>query len=84
MRVPAAAPVLVTAGGTGGHLFPAEALATALAERGTTPQRLFLSLAGAHGLTTRAVPHFGSPDILKTRAAKQAMNLVRLALLEMT
>ncbi|MFY9693553.1 MAG: undecaprenyldiphospho-muramoylpentapeptide beta-N-acetylglucosaminyltransferase [Xanthobacteraceae bacterium] len=30
----AAAPVLVTAGGTGGHLFPAEALATALAERG--------------------------------------------------
>ncbi len=28
------APVLVTAGGTGGHLFPAEALATVLAARG--------------------------------------------------
>ncbi len=34
MAARAAAPVLVTAGGTGGHLFPAEALATALAERG--------------------------------------------------
>jgi len=30
----AAAPVLVAAGGTGGHLFPAEALAAALARRG--------------------------------------------------
>ena len=34
MAAPAARPVLVTAGGTGGHLFPAEALATALAARG--------------------------------------------------
>ena len=30
----AAAPVLLAAGGTGGHLFPAEALASALARRG--------------------------------------------------
>ena len=36
MHGPGLAPVLVAAGGTGGHLFPAEALAAALLKRGIT------------------------------------------------
>src|ERR1700760_1827403 len=34
MRGPAVRPIVIAAGGTGGHFFPAEALATELVERG--------------------------------------------------
>ncbi|MBI2824734.1 MAG: CinA family nicotinamide mononucleotide deamidase-related protein [Planctomycetia bacterium] len=47
-----------------------------------TPQRLFLALASADEVVVRSAPHFGSPDFLTTRAAKQALNLLRLALLD--
>jgi len=43
------APVLVAAGGTGGHLFPAEALAAALGKRGVT----------VHLVTDRRAARFG-------------------------
>jgi len=50
--------------------------------RAQTPERLYLALATADDVIVRSAPHFGSPDILTTRAAKQALNLVRLVLLE--
>jgi UDP-N-acetylglucosamine--N-acetylmuramyl-(pentapeptide) pyrophosphoryl-undecaprenol N-acetylglucosamine transferase len=34
MRAPAVHPIVIAAGGTGGHFFPAEALATELIARG--------------------------------------------------
>jgi UDP-N-acetylglucosamine--N-acetylmuramyl-(pentapeptide) pyrophosphoryl-undecaprenol N-acetylglucosamine transferase len=48
--VPGLAPVLVAAGGTGGHLFPAEALAAALAKRGIA----------VHLVTDRRAASYGS------------------------
>ena len=50
--------------------------------RDDQPQRLFVALASDQGVAVRSAPHFGHPEILKTRAAKQALNLVRLTLLE--
>jgi len=50
MLDPGAAPVLVAAGGTGGHLFPAEALAAALTKRGIA----------VHLATDRRAARFGA------------------------
>ncbi|WP_254507876.1 CinA family nicotinamide mononucleotide deamidase-related protein [Anatilimnocola floriformis] len=44
-------------------------------------QNLQIAIAGPPGVVTREIPYTGHPDILKPRAAKQALNLVRLAIL---
>ena len=65
MPAPVAGPMLVTAGGTGGHLFPAEALATVLAERGIA----------VHLATDRRAARFGGAF------AEQAIHVVTSATL---
>jgi nicotinamide-nucleotide amidase len=52
-----------------------------LTPRGTEPQRFFIALADRNGVTVRSAPHFGHAEILKVRASKQALNMLRLALL---
>jgi len=44
-------------------------------------QRAHFALATPHGVLVRSAPHAGHPSILQQRAARQALNLVRLALL---
>jgi nicotinamide-nucleotide amidase len=43
--------------------------------------RVFFALATPAGTIVRSTPHAGHPSILKARAARQGLNLVRLALL---
>lgn len=49
--------VLILAGGTGGHIFPALAVAGALREQGLTP----CWMGAAHGMEERIVPTHGIP-----------------------
>jgi UDP-N-acetylglucosamine--N-acetylmuramyl-(pentapeptide) pyrophosphoryl-undecaprenol N-acetylglucosamine transferase len=73
--------VLVAAGGTGGHLFPAEALAVALSRRGVTVDLVTDERAGRYGdfpgRTTRIVPSatFAGPNPF--RLAVAAIKLCR-------
>ena len=76
--------VLVAAGGTGGHLFPAEALAVALSQRGVTVDLVTDERASRYGefpgRTTRIVPSatFAGPNPLRLLGA--AIKLGRGAL----
>jgi nicotinamide-nucleotide amidase len=44
-------------------------------------ENLLVAIAGAPGVVVREIPFTGHPDILLPRAAKQALNLLRLAIL---
>jgi nicotinamide-nucleotide amidase len=45
------------------------------------PLLLWFAVAGPNGATVKSSPYAGHPDILKMRGGKQALNLLRLALL---
>lgn len=45
------------------------------------PGNVQIAIAGPEGVLTREIPFTGHPDILKPRAAKQALNFLRLSML---
>ena len=47
----------------------------------TTPGTVYFGLADKRGVTVKSTPYWGHPDILKTRCAKHALNVLRLSLL---
>jgi nicotinamide mononucleotide (NMN) deamidase PncC len=46
------------------------------------PKPLFLALATAEGTTAKSTPFAAHPALLKVLAAKQALNMVRLAMMK--
>jgi hypothetical protein len=46
------------------------------------PKPIFFALAGPSGVRVKSAPYAAHPDLLRILTAKQAMNLVRLAMLE--
>jgi UDP-N-acetylglucosamine--N-acetylmuramyl-(pentapeptide) pyrophosphoryl-undecaprenol N-acetylglucosamine transferase len=71
-----APPVLIAAGGTGGHLFPGIAVAEELVRR--DPSRPVVFVGTARGLETRLVPRAGYPLELLPILPLNAVGLVRL------
>ena len=66
---------------TGADLALAVSALPVIDRAGTDSPRVFFALAAADGVTVRSAPYFGDPSILKPRTVKQALNLVRLVLL---
>lgn len=67
--------ILIMAGGTGGHIFPGLALATALRARGDSVHWM----GGAHGLEARLVPEAGLPLLtLPVRGLRGQRGMARL------
>jgi UDP-N-acetylglucosamine--N-acetylmuramyl-(pentapeptide) pyrophosphoryl-undecaprenol N-acetylglucosamine transferase len=86
MEAPGRSPVLVAAGGTGGHLFPAEALAAVLAER-SVPVHLATDRRAARysGVVSEDAIHVISSATLRGRnpiAISRTASLLGLGLLQ--
>ncbi|WP_137937737.1 undecaprenyldiphospho-muramoylpentapeptide beta-N-acetylglucosaminyltransferase [Chitinivorax sp. B] len=69
--------ILIMAGGTGGHVFPALALADAMRQRGWQ----VVWLGGAEGMENKLVPQHGYPIETLKIAGLRGKGLVRLAVM---
>ena len=66
---------------TGAELALATAALPKLDRKAADAPRVYFALASDQGTVTRSAPYFGEPTMIKARTAKQALNMVRLALL---
>lgn len=75
---------LIAGGGTGGHVYPAVALAETLVTRGHDPSTIRF-VGGSRGLEGRAVPAAGfSIDLLPGRGLQRRVTLINVATLMQT
>jgi nicotinamide-nucleotide amidase len=57
------------------------AIALPTEEANSEAMQFSYAIAGPRGVSTKSSPYVGHPEVLKTRAAKQALNFLRLTLL---